>query len=159
MRVPSRGRSPSKKNVASGASIFFFAPHADDAPSLRVLALAMPASGSTAASAPSRDELRRRLRDKIRGARERTPAAPATTAPDVASELLRRGVDDAAALQLAQALSSQPAVLASLKRAAASVNASSSPSSSNPQSSRATSRGAAPEDDEEAPPPLDAQLP
>jgi len=111
----------------------------------------MPPTRDSSDAPASREELRQRLRAKVRTARQPSSSlCAAAPRPDMVSELLRHGIDDAHALQMAANIQHQPDVLTALKRAMHSSSASSS-SSSKARSSRVTTTPSA--DDDEAPPP------
>ena len=113
----------------------------------------MPPTRDSSDAPASREELRQRLRAKVRTARQQPSSSLCAAAPrpDMVSELLRHGIDDAHALQMATNIQHQPDVLTALKRAMRSSSASSSSSSSKARSSRVTTTPSA--DDDEAPPP------
>lgn len=60
------------------------------------------ASTTDGAAPPSREELRRRLRDKIRGGRNHGGASRRTAPPSLADAMLQHGLDDAQLLSAAR---------------------------------------------------------
>lgn len=110
--------------------------------------MASPTDSSESPPAPSREELRRRLRERRTTARNAGESAggAARRGVDVGAELLRRGVDDPSLLRLAQGVGRDP------RRAMDAVRAA---MRSVEEDSHGETR-AAEEEEEEAPPPLPA---
>ena len=111
--------------------------------------MASPTDSSESPPAPSREELRRRLRERRTTARNAGESAggAARRGVDVGTELLRRGVDDPSLLRLAQGVGRDP------RRAMDAVRAA---MRSVEEDSHGETRAAEEEEEEAPPPPLPA---